>query len=284
MHNSFGVFLCWICITKQINKVLLYYVLKYPHMNIVYFDIDGTLANGTVIPDSAKKALHQLRMNGDLIFICSGRPYAYVSRYFYQYANGYICFNGRYAKMGCCEILHNVPVEKVKLTKIRSILDGIGAGYAFFGLNDAWYGGAEEGYATMCLGWPEGYIKKTESEFPVYAMDVWFRDEKQRKEIIKQLDGLCLLNPHGSFPTMDATIQGEDKGKTLLEVTKKMNVPIENSYAFGDGINDISMLKSAGHGIAMGNASKEVKEAAEFVTDDINSDGVMNGLQHYHLI
>jgi hydroxymethylpyrimidine pyrophosphatase-like HAD family hydrolase len=63
-----------------------------------------------------------------------------------------------------------------------------------------------------------------------------------------------------------------------------MHVPLENTYALGDGMNDISMLKMAGHSIAMGNGQEAVKEAAEYVTTGINEDGVWNGLKHYHLI
>ena len=44
--------------------------------------------------------------------------------------------------------------------------------------------------------------------------------------------------------------------------------------AFGDGGNDISMLKHAGIGVAMGNASEEVKKSADFVTASVDEDGV----------
>jgi hypothetical protein len=62
---------------------------------------------------------------------------------------------------------------------------------------------------------PDGYIQKTErlSEAPVYAMDAWYRDEEHKNRIIDALQDLCLMNPHGKSPTMDATIQGEDKGR-----------------------------------------------------------------------
>ena len=81
-------------------------------MNIVFFDIDGTLAKGTQIPPTAVNALHQLRLNGSIIFICTGRPYHYAYRHFYRYANGFITNNGRYAHMGCCEVLVNEPLQK----------------------------------------------------------------------------------------------------------------------------------------------------------------------------
>ena len=63
-----------------------------------------------------------------------------------------------------------------------------------------------------------------------------------------------------------------------------MNFPIEETYALGDGHNDVTMIQAVKHGIAMGNASQEVKDAAEYVTTDVNDFGVQNALKHYKLI
>jgi hydroxymethylpyrimidine pyrophosphatase-like HAD family hydrolase len=67
-------------------------------------------------------------------------------------------------------------------------------------------------------------------------------------------------------------------------VAEKLGVPLENTYAFGDGVNDLCMIEAAGHGIAMGNAVDALKEKAEFITTPILEDGVYNGLKHYNLI
>ena len=54
--------------------------------------------------------------------------------------------------------------------------------------------------------------------------------------------------------------------------------------AFGDGGNDISMLRHAGIGIAMGNANDTVKASANYVTDSVDEDGIWNALKHFNLI
>ena len=54
--------------------------------------------------------------------------------------------------------------------------------------------------------------------------------------------------------------------------------------AFGDGENDIDMLKFAGIGVAMGNSSDLVKAAADYVTDTIDNDGIEKALRHFGLI
>ena len=54
--------------------------------------------------------------------------------------------------------------------------------------------------------------------------------------------------------------------------------------AFGDGGNDIEMLRYAGIGVAMGNADDAVKAAADYVTTSVDDDGIMNALKHFGLI
>ena len=51
--------------------------------------------------------------------------------------------------------------------------------------------------------------------------------------------------------------------------------------AFGDGGNDVAMLRRAGIGVAMGNANDAVKSQADYVTTSVDEDGVLRALQHF---
>ena len=82
----------------------------------------------------------------------------------------------------------------------------------------------------------------------------------------------------------DATIKGSDKGIAIKEVLRKLQIELNDSYAFGDGANDVSMLKAVGHGICMGNGLESTKEVSEYVTTAIDNDGVYNALVHYGFI
>ena len=67
-------------------------------------------------------------------------------------------------------------------------------------------------------------------------------------------------------------------------VLAHFNIPLEESMAFGDGENDLSMLVHAGIGVAMGTASGEVKAQADYVTGTVDEDGIVAALQHFGLI
>ena len=64
------------------------------------------------------------------------------------------------------------------------------------------------------------------------------------------------------------------KGNAVKELCKILKIDKENTMAFGDDLNDISMLNSVGYGIAMGNSISSIKEIAKKVISDNNSPGI----------
>lgn len=253
-------------------------------MRIAFFDIDGTLATGTVVPQSAADALARMRAKGDLVFICTGRARAYVEAHFGSYADGFVCNNGRLAFMGD-KLLVDEPLTAEQVARYTAALDGVNAGYAFFEERDAYFGGPEKyrGIAEPVL--KLGHLPRIEDPAALHAynFDIYFDDVPHRLRATDALGDTCLVNPHGPHPSSDVTVRGADKGDAVRGVAAALGVNIADTYAFGDGINDLSMIEAAGHGIAMGNAMDELKRAAEYVTAAINEDGVALAMEYYGL-
>lgn len=76
---------------------------------------------------------------------------------------------------------------------------------------------------------------------------------------------------------------GIDKGSALKQMLTTLNMTTDNLMAFGDSYNDISMLQTAGIGIAMGNAEEAVKDVADYITDDNEHDGIAKALEKYYI-
>ena len=72
-----------------------------------------------------------------------------------------------------------------------------------------------------------------------------------------------------------------DKSKSILRLCEILNINIEEVIAIGDSYNDISMIETAGVGIAMGNGVQEIKEIADFITDTNENDGVAKAIKKY---
>lgn len=253
-------------------------------MAIIFFDIDGTLAEGTNVPQSAADAIARTREAGNLVFICTGRPRWYAQRTFGAYADGFVCCNGRLAVRGDERVIDQ-HVNHQTIEQIVQILDKHNAGYAFFGLDQLFYGGnpAYRKTAEQVHGELGELDMALEQGLPLYSYDIFFRDAAEREAIAADLEGISLVNPHGPHPSADVTVAGYGKGDACRDVTATLGIALEDSYAFGDGVNDISMLEAVGHGVAMGNAMQATKDVAEFVTTGIHDDGVANGLAHYGL-
>ena len=97
------------------------------------------------------------------------------------------------------------------------------------------------------------------------------------------------------FPEVNVHMFAEKRGADVVEKTASkamglirlwdyFNIPLSSTVAFGDSMNDYDIVKTAGIGIAMGNAMEELKEAADYVTDAVDSDGIRNACVHFGLI
>ena len=73
------------------------------------------------------------------------------------------------------------------------------------------------------------------------------------------------------------------KGNALRFLARKLGIPERDTIAFGDSSNDLSMLQTAGTGVAMGNASEAVKKISRVVTDTNENDGVAVYLEKHVL-
>ena len=78
---------------------------------------------------------------------------------------------------------------------------------------------------------------------------------------------------------MDCTPIGADKSSAVAFLQKYLGITPEETCTFGDNINDIEMLKNAGHSYAVANAREEVKKAAKAVCPSYQEDGVLSVLK-----
>jgi len=67
-------------------------------------------------------------------------------------------------------------------------------------------------------------------------------------------------------------------------LAEKLNVSVENTFAFGDSTNDLPMLQYAGNSIAMGHCDPLILPHCTYQTSDILDNGIANALKHFHLI
>ena len=87
---------------------------------------------------------------------------------------------------------------------------------------------------------------------------------------------------HPAF--VDVTAKGNTKQNGIDQIIRHFGIKLEETMAFGDGGNDISMLRHAGIGVAMGNANDNVKAVADYVTTSVDEDGIAHALEQFKII
>lgn len=89
----------------------------------------------------------------------------------------------------------------------------------------------------------------------------------------------------GNYGTAELTLfaAGASKGNALALLASHLGIPLEETMAIGDAVNDISMLRMAGLGVAMGHAPRRVRASADAVTANNAEDGLAQAIEDYVL-
>ncbi|GHT67574.1 hypothetical protein AGMMS50239_30990 [Bacteroidia bacterium] len=109
-----------------------------------------------------------------------------------------------------------------------------------------------------------------------------FFNEQEEKAIQPYLPHCEIARWHPAFT--DITAKGNTKQKGIDEIIRHFGFRLEETMAFGDGGNDISMLRHAAISVAMGQAAEEVKQSADYVTTSVDDDGIWKAMKYFEII
>ncbi len=118
----------------------------------------------------------------------------------------------------------------------------------------------------------------------VQKMQLFTLDKNFRSELLRALPVIFPDNAiSSSVPNnVEVNDKNANKGAALKILSEKLNIAPENIMAFGDGLNDISMIKYAGIGVAMNNAEEDLKAAANYITEnDCDHAGVAEAVKKF---
>ena len=93
-----------------------------------------------------------------------------------------------------------------------------------------------------------------------------------RREVAERFPGIVTTG--STWNNLEFNISTAHKGRALERLAAHLGLTLDDCAAFGDGLNDLTMVKAAGLGVAMGNAVAEVKAAAKMVAPTNDEDGV----------
>lgn len=257
----------------------------------VFFDYDGTLIDEVdgifEMPDSTKQALTQLRKNGYAVCICSGRTKRFCEQV-KDYFDGYVTAMGAHVEIDG-NVIESVEIPKDEIEEIRKLC----APRKIITLMDA----ADQSYCDCMEGEVYQffeYVFHVQKEWvnpwtvtcgkTINKLSFMYRADEDYTYLLEHLKEKFEVAKHIRYPFADATPRGADKGSGILTMLDYLDLPVEASYGFCDGDNDVPLVKTVGTAVIMGRHYEGLEPYAALTTDLVKNDGIQKGLQRIGLI
>ena len=249
-----------------------------------FFDVDGTLLSFKThrIPASTQRALDEMRERGIKTVISTGRPVYQMPGFLLDGFDAYVTLSGQY----CYDtdgLYRSQPIDAADVAAIvKQVDDGL--------------------YDSLCMQGEDSFVNEFSPRVIQAATNaaVTYRKDDFHKAFDAPVYQFCAFVPPSEdhivheatsniittrwcevFCDIVPAVGGKDYGvKATLE---RMGISPDEAIAFGDGENDLSMFSAVGTSVAMGNAYGATKDAASYVTTDVDNDGIWNACKHYGL-
>lgn len=272
---------------------------------IIFLDIDGTLTEpgSNVPPDSALKAVRIARENGHFVFLCSGRNYGMLFPLLKYGFDGVIASSGGYILCGD-QVIYDCPMTEEQKKRAMDVLQANGVfrtiecregSYTDEGFKQFLKEHAGEGGNSELLRWREQIesslnilpMKEYRGQ-PIYKIVVMSRSEEQLAEprLVLKADFEFCIQDSDQFGIINGEVVNRsfDKGKGVERVCRHLGIPVQDSIAFGDSMNDKEMMETAAISVCMENGSERLKAIADMICPPVTEDGLYRGFEKLHLI
>lgn len=260
----------------------------------VFFDIDGTILDRehgiTKITPKVAAAMRKLQAKGDKIFIATGRPVSFLYKELLDFGfDGFVTANGALVLAGG-EVIFEKKLDMAGVKKICEIADAENIEYILQGYPNTYLKKNSPACETFCNKIGVDYSKFIR-DFDMDEISVSKLECMSLRQDAENLDVVYkkILSTPGftgwadpfHYKTMEIYSETVSKATGILEMLKYFDIPVENSFAFGDGLNDNEMIQTVGTGIVMGNAKDDLKKVGKYVVPSVHEDGVAVGIEKY---
>ncbi|MGM1429796.1 Cof-type HAD-IIB family hydrolase [Sphingobacterium lactis] len=262
--------------------------MQNPQIKAVFFDIDGTLLSFKTheVPASTIEAINQLQQKGIKTILSTGRSINSIDHIKFLDFDGFITFNGGYCLTKDLEILHKQTIDKRDIESVLAYAKKQPLSFSFMSEQEITIHDVTPEiagmYAHLNLPVPKLVDMETVDTSSILQTNIFLGPDQEAQFMSEVMPNSLASRWTPLFA--DVNPMGLSKKVGIDIFCKHFGIDLENTMAFGDGGNDITMLKHVHLGVAMGNANPEVKAIADYVTDDVDNDGIWNALKHFQVL
>ncbi len=256
------------------------------YKKFIFFDIDGTLTNhnpGGIVLPSTLDTLQKLKDNGYFVAIATGRNYSMAKDMMAEAnINNAVCCGGNGLVINN-EVRYIKPMDK---DKALTIINECKEKNILFAINI-------DDSLNVYTHTPK--LLETDNDLQNFAIvNIIDHDHYEEFDEIhkihiqlnageeNKLSSLKKVGLHyARYHPIAIVVEPDDKYQGIKDMVSELGGSMDDVVVFGDGHNDLSMMKQAKIGIAMGNAIDELKEIATFVTKDCDKDGIQYACQYF---
>ena len=255
-------------------------------IKILFFDIDGTLLElgQKEMHKELINALNKVKEKDIKIFLATGRPPFVVPNFHGIEFDGVLSFNGSYC-FTQNELIYKNPMNKKDIQTFVNNAKKLKKAVTLAGINKMGCNFDDEildEYFTIAnqhihvLDEFEEFMEEEIYQMMVATtedQDALILENTSTLKVARWWDKACDIIPCNG---------GKDIG--IQKILDYFHFNKDEAMAFGDGGNDISMLEYVGTGVAMGNATDNVKAIADYITDSVQNDGIVSALKHFEIL
>lgn len=253
-------------------------------------DMDGTFLRDDMTYDKEKFAEIHKKMTTQSIqwVVASGNQYFQLKSFFEKYPDTiYVAENGAYIrdleKVYAVHSFDNASTNKIidklsKISQLQILVCGVKGAYTLNSQPMDYIKNVQNYYHELSI---VDNFKEIDDQILKFALTCPPSETENLVNLLKsELSGIAepTSSGHGDI---DIIQPGRNKAAGLAELGKKLNISLDEMCAFGDGGNDLEMLKEVGLGVAMENAQDHVKKISDKQTSDNQSQGVLNFISEF---
>jgi len=255
-------------------------------IHTVFFDIDCTLVSHETncVPPSARKALQLLEDQGIRRIIATGRHLSELDSLPMDGLSfdGYLMLNGQLCYDKNKNLIYGNPIEGPSLDALVEIFEQKLFPVMFIEQDRMYINFINDtvrlAQESMSAWMPEVDEYRNNTVYQAVAFVT-----PEQKEMLYGLLPRCRIAQWMEL-AVDIVPKASGKAAAVDRYLKYSGADQKGTMAFGDGSNDVDMLKFVEIGVAVGNSEAHVQAAADYVTDHIDRDGIYNALLHFGVI